>query len=311
MDTIKTHIQCAECPNNAANASASASATCKQVPPASSSIMSTFRSIHSADQSVLRLWRGVHTMFLGCIPAHALYFSSYEVTKSYLEADQVGVHTPIAAGITGAVSTLCHDCIMTPMDTIKQRLQLGYYSGMWDCVKSMARTEGIGSFYRSFGTTLAMNLPYGMVMVASNESLKKMLSPDGKFSLTTSLIAGSGAGAIASAATCPLDCIKTRLQTQSLSGGGIARNGAVEVTMHRALHTARPGPMCKHLPKESQRPVAIKYSGFSEAAKDFLRSEGVAGLFRGLAPRMATQMPAVAISWTVYEGAKKLLTEHA
>ena len=29
-----------------------------------------------------RLWRGVQTMFVGCIPAHALYFSSYEIMKS-------------------------------------------------------------------------------------------------------------------------------------------------------------------------------------------------------------------------------------
>ena len=29
-----------------------------------------------------RLWRGVQTMFVGCIPAHALYFSSYEAIKS-------------------------------------------------------------------------------------------------------------------------------------------------------------------------------------------------------------------------------------
>ena len=31
---------------------------------------------------VRRLFRGVQTMFLGCVPAHALYFSSYEVIKS-------------------------------------------------------------------------------------------------------------------------------------------------------------------------------------------------------------------------------------
>ena len=61
--------------------------------------------------SVFRLWRGVHTMFVGCVPAHALYFSSYEVMKKQFGADQPG-HHPAAAAATGAISTFFHDSIM-------------------------------------------------------------------------------------------------------------------------------------------------------------------------------------------------------
>lgn len=103
---------------------------------------------------------------------------------------------------------------MTPMDVIKQRLQLGYYRGLFHCATSIARQEGLRAFYLSLPVTLFMNIPYGCVMVAANESIKRIVTPSGDYSLGTYLVAGSGAGALAAAATTPLDLLKTRLQTQ-------------------------------------------------------------------------------------------------
>ena len=50
-------------------------------------------------------------------------------------------HHPLAAAASGVLATLAHDAIMTPMDTIKQRLQLGYYTGMRHCATAMLKTE--------------------------------------------------------------------------------------------------------------------------------------------------------------------------
>ncbi|CAN0402290.1 unnamed protein product, partial [Laminaria digitata] len=134
--------------------------------------------------------------------------------------DRFGVnkpgHHPAGAAVAGAAATVFHDAIMTPMDVIKQRLQLGYHKGMLDCVMTIRRTEGAQAFYRSFPTTLFMNIPYGCVMVAVNESLKQAMRPAGDYDTRTYLLAGSGAGAIAAVATNPLDVVKTRLQTQAL-----------------------------------------------------------------------------------------------
>ena len=111
FDNVKTHMQCNHCPGQP---------VCKSVkPPPPTSLMNTLRSIihhppsSSMVQSVgssassvgspspLRLWRGVHTMFLGCVPAHALYFSSFELSKRALGVDQPGHHM-FAAGACGA-----------------------------------------------------------------------------------------------------------------------------------------------------------------------------------------------------------------
>ena len=171
----------------------------------------------------VRLWRGAPAVVLGSIPSHAAYFSAYEVAKESLGANRPG-HHPLAAAVTGALATTVHDGVATPMDVVKQRLQLGYYRGVAHCVRSMAAEEGLLSLWRSYPTTLLMNMPYAAAVVSANESFKKLLVPvTGPLSLTTYLLSGAGAGAIAAAATCPLDVVKTRLQTQGVldgSGGG-------------------------------------------------------------------------------------------
>jgi len=73
-----------------------------------------------------RLWRGVHSLAIGCVPAHAAYFSVYELAKSKFGANEPG-HHPMAAAGAGILSVAVHDSVMTPADMIKQRLQLGYY----------------------------------------------------------------------------------------------------------------------------------------------------------------------------------------
>lgn len=105
---------------------------------------------------------------------------------------------------------------LTPFDVVKQRMQLGYYKNVLHCIRTIMKTEGLGALYTSFPTTLMMNIPFGAVMMAVNESMKKILNPDGRFSTASSMISGSVAGAIAAAMTNPLDVIKTRLQTQNL-----------------------------------------------------------------------------------------------
>ena len=185
---------------------------------------------------ILRLWRGAPGVAAACIPSHAAYFTAYEWGKEAFGANGAG-HRPVAAAAAGSVATLLHDAVLTPMDVVKQRLQLGYYRGIAHCVSTMLREEGALAFFRSYPTTLAMNVPYAAVAVAANESLKRIIvsatseeggqgAPPG---LWTYLLAGAGAGGVAAAVTCPLDVVKTRLQTASLSssvGAGHGPSGA-------------------------------------------------------------------------------------
>lgn len=162
VDTIKTQMQayCANCPAN----------TSSQSRP--SGMWNTMRQLTGFG----RLWRGVQTMMLGCIPAHALYFSSYEAVKAlFLDTEQQNLG-PLGSAVAGATAAFFHDTVMTPADTVKQRQQLGHYSGMTDAVKNILNNEGPVGLYRSFPITLLTNLPYGMIMVTTNEYLREILT---------------------------------------------------------------------------------------------------------------------------------------
>jgi len=306
VDTVKTHLQCERCGS-----------------------MSPLKTFNCAKrivdrEGIMRLWRGVSATFAGCIPAHAAYFSIFESMKILSGANKEG-HHPLQAALCGASAALAHDMCMTPFDTVKQRMQLGYYRSLYHCSKVVIRTEGIAALYVSLPATLMMNLPYGMVMVAANESLKKVINPDGSYSPTSSMFAGGLAGGLAAALTTPLDIIKTRLQTQDLLpvsidsvDGDKNGRGAFKIGSEPQRGSYRPaadlsvryysGASGSSVDK-SRHALRYLYQSTLQTARAIFLEAGFTGYFRGVLPRVLTHAPAVGISWTAYESAKAFLTD--
>jgi solute carrier family 25 (mitochondrial iron transporter), member 28/37 len=166
------------------------------------------------------LYRGLSAMVLGAGPAHAVYFYVYELSKRLLSVNQ-NPNNPLIHASSGILATVASDAVFTPMDTIKQRLQLDNspYKGVMDCVRTVRREEGIGAFFKSYRTTVVMNAPFTAVHFATYEAAKRMLvevSPESaeEERLVVHATAGAAAGAIAAAVTTPLDVVKTQLQCQ-------------------------------------------------------------------------------------------------
>lgn len=172
-----------------------------------------------------RLFRGVSPTLMGCIPAHAMYFTIFEAGKIQFGADGPN-HNPGGAAATGALATIAHDAVMTPMDVVKQRMQLGLHSSVREGFSTIIRIEGWSALFRSFPTTLAMNIPFAAVSVASNESLRRVINPSGEFSFVSFVASGLISGGTAGFFTTPFDVVRTRLNTQNIlaqrngSGGG-------------------------------------------------------------------------------------------
>ena len=66
-----------------------------------------------------RFWRGVSVIALASVPAHAAYFSAYELAKKKLEVDKLGFQF-LSSALTGAFATVFHDLLLTPSDGIIQ-----------------------------------------------------------------------------------------------------------------------------------------------------------------------------------------------
>lgn len=57
-------------------------------------------------------------------PAHALHFAVYELAKERLGGNRAGLH-PVETATAGCVATVVNDALMTPVDSVKQRCQVG------------------------------------------------------------------------------------------------------------------------------------------------------------------------------------------
>ncbi|KAF7845277.1 mitoferrin-like [Senna tora] len=228
------------------------------------------------------LYRGIAAMGLGAGPAHAVYFSVYEICKERFSGGVPAGNSAAHAG-AGVCATVASDAVMTPMDVVKQRLQLkrSPYKGVWDCVRRVVREEGVGAFYASYRTTVVMNAPFTAVHFAAYEAAKRGLtevsSPESAVDerLLVHATAGAAAGAMAAAVTTPLDVVKTQLQCQGVCGCDKFARSSIGHVIGRVI-----------------------------------RKEGYKGLIRGYMPRMLFHAPAAAICWSTYEASKSFFHHH-
>ncbi|XP_007575840.1 mitoferrin-2-like [Poecilia formosa] len=258
-----------------------------------------YRNVMDALQQIVRtegLWRpirGVNVLAVGAGPAHALYFACYEKIKfSLSDAVHPGTNSHFANGVAGCAATVLHDAIMNPAEVVKQRMQMfnSPYRGVLDCMGSLLRQEGPAAFYRSYTTQLTMNVPFQALHFMTYEYLQELLNPHRQYNPSSHVVSGALAGALAAATTTPLDVCKTLLNTQEAQAVHVIPAGA-------ATAAAASGPESRYI------------SGLSEAFRTVYRTGGVPAFFKGVQARVIYQMPSTAISWSVYEFFKYVITK--
>ncbi|WPK25171.1 hypothetical protein PUMCH_002475 [Australozyma saopauloensis] len=249
------------------------------------SVISSISKI-SSSEGAYALWRGVSLVVLGAGPAHAVYFSVFEATKTFLVnqltkksnnkwvTDETHPLIASAAGITGTVAS---DALMTPFDMLKQRMQVAQAKSsglnLLKTAVSIYLKEGLSAFFISYPTTLFTNIPFAALNFGFYEYSSSILNPTNTYNPYYHCLSGGIAGGIAAALTNPFDCVKTALQTRGVSS-------------HESLRNV---------------------NGFISAAKVLYRQGGMAAFMRGWKPRIIFNIPSTAISWTAYEMAKEVL----
>uniref|UniRef100_A0A4W3GQI6 Mitoferrin-1 n=1 Tax=Callorhinchus milii TaxID=7868 RepID=A0A4W3GQI6_CALMI len=163
--------------------------------------------------------------------------------------------------------------------TVKQRVQMynSPYQSAWECVQVVRRAEGLSAFYRSYTTQLTMNVPFQATHFVVYEAMQEKLNPDRRYHPPSHIVSGATAGAVAAAATTPLDVCKTLLNTQE----------------NLALSTMR---------------VNGHMAGMANAFRAVYQLGGLPAYFRGIQARVIYQVPSTAICWSVYEFFKHFLS---
>ncbi|XP_076901866.1 mitochondrial carnitine/acylcarnitine carrier-like protein [Bidens hawaiensis] len=204
----------------------------------------------------------------------------------------------LAAGTVGGVAQLV---VGHPFDTIKVKLQsqptplpgeIPKYSGAIDAVKKTVSAEGAGGLFKGMGAPLATVAAFNAALFTVRGQMETLLRshPGAPLTVNQQCIAGAGAGFAVSFLATPTELIKCRLQAQGTGGATGATSAAV--TEAAAATAASAG----------------KYGGPMDVAKQVLRSEGgVRGLYKGLLPTFAREVPGNATLFGVYEALKQYI----
>nr|XP_020472736.1 calcium-binding mitochondrial carrier protein SCaMC-1 [Monopterus albus] len=220
---------------------------------------------------VTSLWRGNGINVLKIAPETAIKFMAYEQYKKLLSSEpgKVKTHERFMAGsLAGATA----QTTIYPMEVMKTRLTLrktGQYSGMFDCAKKILKNEGVKAFYKGYVPNILGIIPYAGIDLAIYESLKNIwLSKYAKDTANPGILVLLGCGTISSTcgqlASYPLALIRTRMQAQA------SVEGSEQMPMSRMV-------------------------------KKILRKDGFFGFYRGILPNFMKVIPAVSISYVVYE----------
>eukprot|EP01016_Furgasonia_blochmanni_P019624 TRINITY_DN2193_c0_g2_i1.p1 TRINITY_DN2193_c0_g2~~TRINITY_DN2193_c0_g2_i1.p1 ORF type:complete len:394 (+),score=18.81 TRINITY_DN2193_c0_g2_i1:161-1342(+) len=292
------------------------------------------------DVGVLGFWKGASVVALGCVPAHAAYFTVYEVFKEYMKINDGKVHFMLS-GLAGAVGTILHDTIFTPFDMLKQRKQLlcDRQITNFQLLRCVIKNEGLISLFRSVPITMLMNIPNAYVVVGVNDTLKLLWEPKHGHNFYSYLACAGAAGTAAAIATIPMDVIKTKLQTQNTYHenfvappekccGGVMTinpNNGPQLVQNQGTASCSKGlfereklnaPKNMHtftsrafisFKMDPQSKYAIKYKGVLHAVETIYKEEGMKGFTKGVGPRIFSQAPSAAISWATYESVKNFL----
>nr|XP_018874037.2 mitochondrial glutamate carrier 2 isoform X1 [Gorilla gorilla gorilla] len=183
----------------------------------------------------------------------------------------------INGGVAGLVGVTC----VFPIDLAKTRLQNQHgkamYKGMIDCLMKTARAEGFFGMYRGAAVNLTLVTPEKAIKLAANDFFRQLLMEDGmQRNLKMEMLAGCGAGMCQVVVTCPMEMLKIQLQ----DAGRLAVHHQGSASAPSTSRSYTTGSASTH-----RRPSATLI------AWELLRTQGLAGLYKGLGATLLRDIP--------------------
>mmetsp|Transcript_12143 Transcript_12143/g.25704 ORF Transcript_12143/g.25704 Transcript_12143/m.25704 type:complete len:309 (-) Transcript_12143:40-966(-) len=234
------------------------------------------------------IYRGIGAAAAGSAPGAALFFSVYETSKPLVRsaqerygiaADRPEVSHMVSASIGEAAACL----VRVPTEVVKAAMQTNAKGSqtLASTVKTvLAEKSGdafvssvFGGLYRGYGITLMREIPFALIQFPIYERLKvEWAAYQGNEEVSPYQAAdcGSAGGAIAAAATTPLDVLKTRLM----------------------------------LGKDKK---GVPYKNAMDVGRRILAEEGAATLLSGIQPRVMWISIGGFVFFGAYEGFRSVL----
>lgn len=233
---------------------------------------------------------GLRNFFVGnglnvlkIFPESAIKFLTYEYIKMALgkgcwgmspATDTNGNLTNRARFLAGGLGGVVSQFAIYPIETLKTQIMSSTLNHnvkrsalLFQTVRRLNASGGIKSYYKGVAAATVGVFPYSAIDMSVFEGLKNsyLLALGEPPGVLGTLACGALSGGIGASSVYPINLVRTRLQAQGTSA-----------------HPAT-------------------YRGIGDCVERTWRKEGFRGFYKGLAPSLFKVMPAVSISWLVYE----------
>ena len=209
-----------------------------------------------------------------------------EVGVKFLAFEQFACSDPKRKSLmdllaSGAAAGFASTLIIYPLEVAKTRMALaphGYYSSVFECLRTTIRCEGVGALSQGLGASLVGIVPFCALDLALYATLKDHVQQrtGGEPSSIVLLGCGACSSAVAQVATYPLALIRTIMQAAGMPGFENTR-----------------------------------YASMLDCAARTVELRGIRGLYRGLLPSMMRGVPSLSLSYVVFEQTKRWLGAHS
>uniref|UniRef100_A0A2M4AS42 Putative mitochondrial ornithine transporter 1 n=1 Tax=Anopheles triannulatus TaxID=58253 RepID=A0A2M4AS42_9DIPT len=211
--------------------------------------------------------------------------------------DSSSLKTGVIDFVAGCLGGVALVYVSQPMDTVKVKMQTfpGLYRGMVDCTVQTFRRDGVvRGLYAGTLPAVVANVAENSVLFAAYGACQQVVGYAVRKPAITelSMLENASAGFLAaffsSFTLCPTELIKCKLQA--------LRETQSQAQSQSAASAAEGSP---------RRPTISSYALVSQ----ILRTEGIAGMFRGLTSTFAREMPGYFFFFGGYEGTRELLAK--
>jgi len=235
-----------------------------------------------AEGGVLAFWTGNGLSVAKILPESAIKFLAYESSKRMFAEYWDKVDDPrdisgLSRFVSGGIGGITSQLTIYPIETLKTQMMSSTGTQKRTLLSAAQRVWALGgvrAFYRGLTIGLIGVFPYSAIDMSTFEALKlAYLRSTGKDEpgVLALLAFGSVSGSIGATSVYPLNLVRTRLQASGSSG-----------------HPQR-------------------YTGIMDVVRHTYARDGWRGFYRGLLPTLAKVVPAVSISYVVYESSKRKL----
>lgn len=227
----------------------------------SNGMLYTFYSV-ARREHVVGLWRGLVPSLSRCVPGIGMYFCTLHGLTQHFSSEEPSVGETV---LMGACARTVVGITLLPVTVLKARFESGVfkYNSMFHALTSIWKSEGGKGLYSGMLATVARDAPFSGLYLMFYTKIKGLA--------------------------------KDELGTLELSSAEIFVCGASAGILAAVL--TQPADVVK----TRLQLYPHKYSGNGDALVSIVKTNGMAGLFKGIVPRTLRRTLMAALSWTVYE----------